>query len=98
MKTPNNRPRQIGFYILILTILLATVYTMLTPADKGGELEYSEIITLFRERKVESFALDTDGDFAPDFGEAIVDGAFAESSLRSAPYFGLDIDGITMVE
>ena len=45
-----------------------------------------------------AFALDTDGDFAPDFGEAIVDGAFAESTLRSAPYFGLDIDGITMVE
>ena len=47
---------------------------------------------------VSAFALDTDGDFTPDFGEAIVDGAFAESSLRSAPYFGLDIDGITMVE
>jgi len=61
LKTPNNRPRQIGFYILILTILLATVYTMLSPADKGGELEYSEIITLFREGKVESFALNTDG-------------------------------------
>ena len=61
MKTPNNRPRQIGFYILILTILLATVYTMLTPTDGGGELEYSEIITLFREEKVESFALNTDG-------------------------------------
>ena len=45
-----------------------------------------------------AFALDTDGDFMPDFGEAIVDGAFAESTLRSAPYFGLDIDGITMVE
>jgi len=61
LKTPNNRPRQIGFYILVLTILLATVYTMLAPADSGGELEYSEIITLFREEKVESFALNTDG-------------------------------------
>ena len=47
---------------------------------------------------VSAFALDTDGDYVPDFGEAIVDGAFAESALRSAPYFGLDIDGITMVE
>ncbi len=43
-------------------------------------------------------AFDTDGDYVPDFGEAIVDGYFAESTLRSAPYFGLDIDGITMVE
>ena len=61
MKTPSNRPRQIGFYVLILTILLATVYTMLAPANDGGELEYSEIVTLFREKRVESFALDTDG-------------------------------------
>ena len=43
-------------------------------------------------------AFDTDGDYVADFGEAIVDGYFAESALRSAPYFGLDVDGITMVE
>ncbi len=40
-------------------------------------------------------ALDTDGDFVNDTGEAIVDGIFVESTLRSAPYFGLRIDGIT---
>ena len=42
-----------------------------------------------------AFGLDADGDFVNDNGEAIVDGAFVESSLRSAPYFGLHIDGIT---
>jgi len=30
-----------------------------------------------------------------DVGEAIVDGVFQESVLRSAPYFSLRIDGIT---
>ncbi len=40
-------------------------------------------------------AIDTDGDWAPDSGEAIVDGIFEESTLRSAPYFALRIDGIT---
>ena len=40
-------------------------------------------------------ALDTNGDFVKDSGEAIVDGAFMESVVRSAPYFGLRIDGIT---
>ncbi len=40
-------------------------------------------------------AIDTDGDFAGDTGEAIEDGIFKESTLRSAPYFGLRIDGIT---
>ncbi|MBQ9968316.1 MAG: BMP family ABC transporter substrate-binding protein, partial [Oscillospiraceae bacterium] len=42
-----------------------------------------------------AFGLDADGDFVNDHGEAIVDGAFVESVLRSAPYFSLRIDGIT---
>lgn len=40
-------------------------------------------------------AIDTDGDWVGDTGEAIEDGVFHESTLRSAPYFGLRIDGIT---
>ena len=42
-------------------------------------------------------AIDRDGDFVPDEGEAIWDGAFHESAvpeLMSAPYFALAIDGI----
>ncbi len=41
--------------------------------------------------------VDTDAAFTPDT-EAIVDGVFAESSLRSAPYFDLRIDGITLLD
>lgn len=41
-----------------------------------------------------AFALDTDGDFAPDSEEAVFDGAFHESYFQSAPYFALTIDGI----
>lgn len=40
-------------------------------------------------------AIDTDGDWVGDTGEAIENGIFTESTLRSAPYFGLRIDGIT---
>ncbi|MCK5758604.1 MAG: BMP family ABC transporter substrate-binding protein [Clostridiales bacterium] len=40
-------------------------------------------------------AIDTDGDWVGDTGEAISNGVFSESTLRSAPYFGLRIDGIT---
>ena len=40
--------------------------------------------------------VDTDAAFTPDT-EAIVDGYFAESTLRSAPYFDIDIDGIEIV-
>ena len=39
-------------------------------------------------------AIDTDGDWAGDTGEAIENGVFYESKLRSAPYFGVVIDGI----
>lgn len=39
--------------------------------------------------------VDTDADYTPDT-EAIVDGYFAESSSRSAPYFNVEIDGITL--
>lgn len=40
---------------------------------------------------------DTDGDFVPDSGEAIVDGIFHESEFISAPYFAMNIDGITLL-
>ncbi|MCR5263601.1 MAG: BMP family ABC transporter substrate-binding protein [Clostridiales bacterium] len=45
-----------------------------------------------------ALAIDTDGDFVPDQGEAVWDGVFHESEypgLMSAPYFNLAIDGIT---
>lgn len=41
--------------------------------------------------------VDTDEAFTPDT-EAIVDGAFHESEFRSAPYFDLQIDGITLLD
>ena len=41
--------------------------------------------------------VDTDPDYTPDT-EAIVDGYFAESVFRSAPYFQLNIDGITLLD
>ncbi len=47
--------------------------------------------------KVTSFMADVDSDskFAPDT-EACIDGVIKESKFRSAPYFTLDIDGITI--
>ena len=39
---------------------------------------------------------DTDPEWTPDT-EAIKDGAFDESTLRSAPYFDIDIDGIEIL-
>ncbi|MDO4197373.1 MAG: BMP family ABC transporter substrate-binding protein [Erysipelotrichaceae bacterium] len=44
-----------------------------------------------------AMATDTDGDWVPDTNEAIFDGCFNESYFNSAPYFALDIDGITLL-
>jgi len=66
-------------------------------ALKNGTLHVFDCSKFTVEGKtVDSFkAIDLDGDFVGDVGEAIKDGIFYESTLRSAPYFSLRIDGIT---
>ena len=41
--------------------------------------------------------VDDMGDFVPETN-AIADGFFHESEFRSAPYFDIDIDGITNLD
>ena len=41
--------------------------------------------------------VDTDANYEPDT-EVVHDGYFAESEFRSAPYFDLEIDGITRLD
>lgn len=50
-------------------------------------------------KTLDSYMADVDSDeaYTPDT-EAIKDGAFEESTLRSAPYFDINIDGITILE
>ena len=66
-------------------------------AIKDGSLKVFDTakFTVGGETVTQAYGLDTDGDWVNDSGEAIVDGVFVESSLRSAPYFALRIDGIT---
>ena len=71
----NNRIRQLGFYCLMLVLLLASVYTMLNTGSTEGKLEYSEVLSLFREEKVESFSLDMDsGELVMKLREKDADG------------------------
>ena len=50
-------------------------------------------------KKLDSYKADVDSDaeFTPDT-EVIKDGVFEESTFRSAPYFDIDIDGITIID
>ena len=64
-------------------------------ADGSLKVFDTSKFTVGGETVTTAFGLDTDGDWVNDTGECIVDGAFQESVLRSAPYFSLRIDGIT---
>ena len=74
-------------------------------ADATAKLESGELhvfdcstFTVNGESLTSSMAdVDTDAGYTPDT-EAIVDGYFAESTFRSAPYFQLQIDGITLLD
>ena len=63
---------------------------------KSGAIKVFDTSTFTVDGKevTQAFAIDTDGDFAPDSEEAVFDGAFHESYFQSAPYFALQIDGI----
>ena len=55
MKPNRNRTRDLGFYVMLLVILIAVIYTM-TGASQDNQVEnYSDLVTLFEEEKVESF-------------------------------------------
>ena len=66
---------------------------------KDGSIQVfdTDTFTVGGQKLEHAFARDTDGDFRPDTDEAVYDGAFHESVFQSAPYFGLDIDGIELL-
>ena len=66
-------------------------------ADGSLQVFDCSTFTVDGEEVTSFLALDTDGDWVGDTGEAIEDGVFYESSLRAAPYFSLAIDGITQL-
>ena len=54
-KPGKNKARDIGFYALILVILLATIFTMNSKDTATGVVGYSELRDLFIDEKVDSF-------------------------------------------
>lgn len=67
---------------------------------ESGELKVFDITKFTVDGKtVDSYMadVDTDADYTPDT-EVVKDGAFLESTFRSAPYFDLKIDGITLLD
>ena len=59
MKPRNNRARDVGFYSLILLILLATFFSLTSTREKEP-LVYSQVMRMFHEENVEFIVLEGD--------------------------------------
>ena len=55
LKPNRNRARDLGFYVLLLVIMLAVVFTMTRDSSPNELNSYSELVDLFQQEKVESF-------------------------------------------
>ena len=74
------------------TLKVFDVTTFTAPAVEGGSY-----VVDAEGHLTNAFATDTNGDWVADANEVVIDGAFSESSVQSAPYFAIIIDGITAV-
>ena len=55
MKPNRNRARDLGFYILLLVIMVAVIFTMTRDTEPDQIESYSELVDLFKQEKVQSF-------------------------------------------
>ena len=55
MNPKRNRARDIGFYVLLVLILIAVIFTMTKDTEPDKLDNYSELADLFNEGKVQSF-------------------------------------------
>ncbi|MGE4483649.1 MAG: ATP-dependent zinc metalloprotease FtsH [Oscillospiraceae bacterium] len=58
MNPKNTKKRDIGFYVLVLIILLSTIYLLTSQEKAIGTIEYSEVRRLFEQEKVEYFVIE----------------------------------------
>ena len=57
MKSKNRSPREIGFYFLILIVVLSGIYLMTNTNDPTTQVDYSEMRRLFMDYQVLSFQI-----------------------------------------
>ena len=88
---PNDRVRRIGFYLIVLVLLLSMIYSFTGTKKDTVELEYSEVLTLFREEKVESFSLSLDGELNLKLKEPYKERSSFTTELASTNIFYNDL-------
>ena len=55
MKPNRNRARDLGFYVLLIVIMMAVIFTMTGEKDTNKIKNYYDLVDLFTEEKVQSF-------------------------------------------
>ena len=55
MNPKRNRARDVGFYVLLLLILAAVIFTMTKDTEPDSVEHYSDMVDLFKNEKVKSF-------------------------------------------
>ena len=55
MKPDRNRTRDLGFYVLLMIILIAVIFTMTKDGDANKLENYSDLVALFENEQVQSF-------------------------------------------
>ncbi len=55
MKPNRNRARDLGFYVLLLVIMVAVIFTMTRDTEPDQIESYSQLVDLFQQEKVQSF-------------------------------------------
>ena len=50
-----KRARDLGFYVLLIAIMIAVIFTMTQSTDTKELKEYSDLVDLFEQQKVQSF-------------------------------------------
>ena len=84
MKPHRNRARDLGFYALLIVILIATVYTM-TRSPKQESLVYSDLVDLFTQEKVSSFVTE-DSEIRMEIRTGEIDAETGEEATESRSY------------
>ncbi len=94
MKQKPNRKRDIGFYILILVILLSVVYLLTGPSHSAtNDLVYSEVVSLFEAGQVKSFVVEGDTLYLSLHGE-YKGSEFATHEIYDLGLFYSDLGGL----